>query len=220
MPPYTSLCLSAAIITTITKSSVSLKSFFSLPFFISCVTLDKHPHLSEPLWGLQTPLQSCGELLFLCPGPLRLSTPVRRPQPAGWLPARPRSGPEQLPESAMARPPSQGPASKEFKQTRPGRNGTALRRKGLRLMLRGSGFMIIPVMVLLRRIREKAAGARRGGTNSPGPKASTANNVAPMVDKPKIGGGGCWGTGGKENPGSFQAFQGLSQTFPSERAFH
>lgn len=43
----------------------------------------------------------------------------------------------------------------------------------MRLTLAGSGFMIIPVMALLRRIR------RGGGKNGPVPKASAAKKVAP-----------------------------------------
>lgn len=79
--------------------------------------------------------------------------------------------------------------------------------------------MIIPVMVLLRRIREKAAGGSEGREKMAlDPRRALPRKWPRMVDKPKIG-EGCWGTGGKENQGSFQAFQGLSQTFSSERAF-
>lgn len=48
-------------------------------------------------------------------------------------------------------------------------------------MLLGSSFMIIRVMVLLRRIRQKMAGGSKGSKkkNSHVPKANTAKKVAP-----------------------------------------
>lgn len=52
--------------------------------------------------------------------------------------------------------------------------------KRLCLLLKRSGFMIIRVMVLLRRIREKMVGGSEGSkkNNSQVPKVSTAKKVA------------------------------------------
>ena len=73
-------------------------------------------------------------------------------------------------------------------------------------MLMHSGFMIIRVMVLLRRIGEKMVGGSEGSKKKKKktamyPRQALPRKWACMVNKRKMagggGGGGGWGTGGK-----------------------